>query len=351
MKPVQLGKLAVDLDLECEGDPALEVRGLAGLRDASPQDLSFVTGERYRRDFELSGAGAYLAPPDFDTEGRPCLRTRAPYADFARAIELLHPRSKPAPGVHETAVLGGGVALGKDVSVGPYCVIGAGASIGDRTCIHAQVILYPGVRIGVDCEIHSGVHLRDDVTLGDRCVIQNGAVIGGEGFGFTSRADGTRIRVPHRCPVEIGDDCEIGANSTIDASHPGHSRRGHPEVRTRLGNGVKVDNLVQIGHGTDIGDGATLCALVGLAGSSEVGRGVYIGGQAGVADGVRIGPGALIGGGTGVAGDIEAGAQVLGYPPMERRLWWRVMAASKRLPQLLRRVREIEKKVDIASGD
>jgi UDP-3-O-[3-hydroxymyristoyl] glucosamine N-acyltransferase len=348
---VRLDELAEALDLEYEGDPSLEIRGLAGLQDAGASDLTFVTGERYRKDFEASKGGVFLVPPDFVTGARPCLRAAAPYVEFARAIEIFFPRPKPAPGVHETAVLAEDVALGEDVSIGAYSVVGEGAAIGDRTCIHPHVTVYPGVRIGADCEIHSGVHLRNEVKLGDRCVIQSGAVIGGEGFGFIFRVDGTRVRVPHRCPVELGNDCEVGANTTIDAAHPGHQRRGHSEVRTRLGDGVKIDNLVQVGHGTVIGDGATLCSLVGVSGSAEVGQGVYLAGQAGVGDGVRIGAGTLVGGRTGVISNVEPGSQILGYPQMDRRLWGRVKAASKRLPELLRRVRELEKKLDTEEGD
>ncbi|MEE9281414.1 MAG: UDP-3-O-(3-hydroxymyristoyl)glucosamine N-acyltransferase [Myxococcota bacterium] len=348
---MRLGELARALELPYEGDPSLELSGLGGLRDASASDLSFVTGEGYRKQFEASAAGAFLAPPEFETGGRPCLRTSAPYAEFAHAIELFHPRARPAPGVHETAVVGKDVALGEAISIGAYCVIGDGAEIGARSCIHPQATLYPGVRVGEDCVIHSGVHLRDGVVLGKRCVIQSGAVIGGEGFGFVFRADGSRMRVPHRCPVELGDDCEVGANTTIDASHHGHLRRGRVEVRTRLADGVKIDNLVQVGHGASIGERSMLCAQVGLAGSVEVGAGAYLAGQVGVGDNLRVGDFALLGGKAGVTDDIEPGAQVLGYPHMERRRWARVQAALKRLPKLLRRVREIEKKLDIESGD
>ena len=343
---MRLRELADALDLAYEGDPDLEILGLAGLRDATSSELSFVTGERYRKDFEASQAAAFFAPPDFETRGKPCLRATAPYAEFARAVDMLYPRERPVLGTHETAVVAADVVLGASVSVGAYAVLGSGVRIGDRSCIHPHVTLYPGVRIGADCEIHSGARLRDGVTLGDRCVIQNGAVIGAEGFGFVFRADGTRVRVPHCCPVELGDDCEVGANATIDAAHPGHSRRGHAQVRTRIGDGVKIDNLAHVGHGSSIGRGATLCAQVGLSGSSSVGAGAFLAGQVGVGDNVHIGERTLVGGKTGVTSDVGPDMQILGYPHLERRLWGRVMAASKRLPELLRRVRELEKKID-----
>lgn len=342
---MRLRELAAALELPFEGDPELEISGLAGLRDASSSELSMVTGAGYAAQFASSKAGACIVPPDFETGGRPCLRSRSPYAEFARAVELFAPRPRPAPGVHGTAVVADDAVFGEDVSVGPYCVIGAGAQIGARTCIYPHATLYPGVRVGQDCVIHSGVHLRDEVVLGDRCVIQSGAVIGGEGFGFAFRPDGVRVRVPHRCPVVLGDDCEIGANTTIDASHHAHRRRGHAEVRTRLADGVVIDNLVQVGHGVSIGALTALCAQVGLAGSVELGSGVYMAGQSGAADNVCVGDGAKVGARAGITSDVSAGAEIHGFPHMERKLFARVNAGLKRLPELLRRVRAIEKKL------
>ena len=225
-------------------------------------------------------------------------------------------------------------------------MVGAGARIGARVRIHPHVTVYPGVEIGEDSEIHSGVHLREGTRIGKRVVLNNGAVIGSPGFGFTMRADGTRVRVPHVCPVEIGDDCEIGANTTIDASHPGHPRRGHPEVRTRLGVGVKIDNLVQIGHGCQIGDHTVICAEVALGGGTEIGRYVYVGGGSTSAGHLKVGDFSLVGGMSGLASDVAPGSQVLGVPAIERRLWGKVVAAQKRLPELLHRVRRIEKRLD-----
>jgi UDP-3-O-[3-hydroxymyristoyl] glucosamine N-acyltransferase len=271
---VQLGELAEALGLDFEGDPKLELSGLANLDDATPADLSFVTGEGYRRAFAASKAGACLVPPDFDVTDRACLRSALPYRDFARAVDLYQPSRRPAPGVHSTAVIAGDAELGDEVSIGPYAVVGAGTRIGDRSVIHAHVTIYPDVVIGVDCEIHSGVHLRAGVVLGDRVGIQSGAVIGSAGFGFVFDRDGKRVRVPHCCPVEIGDDSHVGANTTIDASHPAHPRHGHAETRTRIGKNVIIDNLVQVGHGACLEDGVTLCAQVGLSGSTVVERGV-----------------------------------------------------------------------------
>ena len=343
---MQLSEIAQALGLPFEGEPCLELSGLAGLEDAGPEDLSFVGSSRYRSAFDRSRAGAFLVPPDFDTGKRACLRSVAPYADFARAIELFLPlASQPEPGVHPTAVVAPDASLGKDVSLGPYVVVGPGARIGDRTVIHPHCTLYTNVQVGADCEIHAGVHLREGVRLGDRVVIQNGAVIGAPGFGFAFLPDGTRVRIPHRCPVEVGDEAEIGSNTTIDASHPGHPRYGHAETRTRIGRAVKIDNLVQVAHGVEVGDGSTLCAFVGLAGGTYVGKNVLFAGASYSKGHVRIGDGSLVGGSSAVAGDLAPGSQVVGVPHMDRRLFARVSAAWKRLPDLLRRVRRIEERL------
>ena len=342
-----LAELASALSLPLEGDGSVPLDGLASLEDAGPGDLAFVTGPKYRAAFAASRAGAFLLPAGFDGLGRPCLRSPAAYADFARAVELFHPRPVPAAGVHPSAVVAPDALLGPGVSIGALAVIGAGARIGARVRIHPHVTVYPGVEIGEDAEIHSGAQLREGVRIGRRVLVNNGAVIGAPGFGFTTRADGTRVRIPHVCPVEIGDDCEIGANTTIDASHPGHPRRGHPEVRTRLGVGVKIDNLVQIGHGCQIGDHAVLCADVALGGGTEIGRYVYVGGGSTSAGHLKVGDLTLVGGMTGLAGDVAPGSQVLGVPALDRRFWAKIVAAKKRLPELLHRVRRIEKRLGI----
>jgi UDP-3-O-[3-hydroxymyristoyl] glucosamine N-acyltransferase len=345
---VKLRQIAQALGLELEGDPELELRGVGGLEDAVGGELSFATGPRYRAAFAASRASAFLLPPDFESLGRPCLRSLAPYADFARAIDLLlPPLAHPEPAVHPSAVVAADAVLGADVSVGPFAVIGAGSRIGDRSVIHPHVTLYAGCEIGADCVIHAGAQLREGTRLGDRVVVQNGVVLGSDGFGFAHRADGSRFRVPHRSPVEIADDAEIGANSTIDASHPGQRRFGHEVTRTRVGRGVKIDNLVQVGHGCALGEGSTICAQVGLAGSTELGRHVLFAGQSASAGHVRIGDGALIGGRAGVASDVEPGAQLLGAPAMERRAWGRFIASRKRIPELFRRVRALEQRLGL----
>lgn len=346
----RLGDLAETLELRLEGDPQLEITSLAGLGDAGTGDLSFVTGPRYAKAFGASAASAYLVPLDFDAQGRAVLRSATPYLDFARAVVLLYPRARPAPEVHPTAVVAADAELADDVWIGPYVVIGERTRVGPRTRIHPHVTLYPDVVIGSDCEIHSGAQLREGVRMGDRAVVQNGAVLGSEGFGFAYDADGRRVRIPHRMGVHAGNDVEIGANTTIDASHPGQGRHDRGYTTTWIGDHVKIDNLTQVGHGVSLGEGTLLCAQVGLAGSTEVGRHVTFGGKSATGGHMQVGDGALIGGMCGAQGDVEPGQQLLGYPGMDRRLYLRVWAAWKRLPELLRRVARIERQLGMA-GD
>lgn len=346
-----LRDVARELGLAFEGDGELALEGLASLEDAGPRDLSFVTGPRYLRAFRASRAGAVLVPSGFDAEGRACLRCRAPYVEFARAVELFQPRPSPEPGVHATAVVAIDAQLGRGVYVGAYAVIGRRVRVGERTRIHPHVTLYDGVRVGADCEIHSGAALREDVELGDRVVVQNGAVIGSEGFGFAYTPEGRRVRIPHRGSVAVGDDAQIGANTTIDASHAGHPRRGDARARTRVGRGVAIDNLVQVGHGCAIGDQSTLCADVALAGSTELGRGVTFGGASKSAGHLRVGDGVMVAGASALVGDVEPGARVAGVPHMELRLWRRAMVALRELPGLLQRVRRIERRLGPGSSE
>ena len=198
--------------------------------------------------------------------------------------------------------------------------------------------------------LHSGACIRSGVRLGDHVVIQNGAVVGGDGFGFAFDSDGTRVRIPHRSGVVLGDRVEIGSNTTIDAAHPAHPRYGHDAPATRIGAGTKIDNLVQVAHGIQVGDGSTVCGQVGLSGRTVLGKNVYVGGQAGVM-GVEVGEGSFVGGGSGVHQKLPPGSQVLGRPAMMRGLFARVVAAQKRLPDLLRRVRRIEKRLDLDEDD
>lgn len=338
---MRLADLAGALGLVVDGDGSVEISGLAGLGDAGPEDLSFATGGRYARAFAASSGGAFIVPPDFDAGGRPALRSGNPYLDFARAVEVMMPALEVPEGVHPTAVVAPDVQLGASVSIGAYAVVGRGCRIGERSVVHPHVTLYPEVVIGVDCVVHAGARLREGTRLGDRVLVGNGAVIGSDGFGHVFGPDGRRRLIPHRCPVEIGDDCEVGANTTIDASHPGQLRRGHAETRTRIGHGTKIDNLVQIAHNNVIGQDVMITGQVGLSGSVTVGDRVIFAARSGALDHIRIGDDARLGATTVVWKDVKSGESMLGFPARPGARAKREFASLAHLPRLLKQFREL----------
>ncbi len=331
--PVRLADLAKALGLEAEGDAEVVLRGVAPIAEAEPGDLTFLRSAAFVKDWASSRASAVVTLPDLDVGGRPALRSDDPSRDFYRAAAILVPEPRPRPGVHPTAVVHPEAEVDASAAVGPQCSIGAGARIGARSLLHDGVMVGAGVRIGDDCEIHGRVVLRAAATLGDRVTLQPGVVIGGEGFGYVGDGEGGLRRVHNVGSVIVGDDVEVGANSTIDRGTLGH---------TRIGRGCKLDNLVQIGHNCVLGDHVVVVAQVGIAGSTRVGDRAVLMGQAGIAGHVQIGAGAFVGPMTGVHKDVAPGERVLGAPQRSERTFHKESAALKRLPELLRRVRRLE---------
>ena len=225
------------------------------------------------------------------------LRARDPYLAFARAVGLFAPAWRPSPGVHSLAALAADAQIGAEVSVGAFVAIGEGATIGDRTVVYPNVTIGPGARIGADCVIHSNVSVRERVTIGDRVILQNGVVVGGDGYGFVRRGDGTHEKIPQVATVVIEDDVELGANTTVDRPAVGE---------TRIKAGTKIDNLVQIGHGVTVGRNVLLAAQVGIAGSTDLDDDVVFGGQVGVGGHLTIGRGAVAVGQSGVTNSLDA---------------------------------------------
>ncbi len=250
-------------------------------------------------------------------------------------LPRLYRAPRREPGVHGTARLGRGVTLGRDVTIGPYAVIGDGAVIGDQAWIDAHAVIGAGVVLGADIRVYPAVTLYSGTTLGPRVIVHAGARIGSDGFGYVFR-DGAHEKIPHvgRCIIE--QDVEIGANSTIDRGSVG---------ATEIGDGVKIDNLVHIGHNVRVGDYSVIVAQVGIAGSATIGRGVTLAGQAGIQGHITIGDGATIGGQAGVLGDVPAGAVYSGYPARPHKESLRAHAGLFRLPELMKRIRDLERAV------
>lgn len=331
--PLRLADLAKALGLEVEGDPEVVLRGVAPVAEAEPGDLTFLRSPSFLKALATSRASAVVTLPDLDVGDRPVLRSEDPSRDFYRAAAILLPEPRPAAGVHASATVDPSAEVDASAAIGPGCSLGAGARVGARTVLHGGVVVGDGVRIGDDCEIHGNVVLRAAATLGDRVTLQPGVVIGGEGFGYVGDGEGGLRRVHNVGSVIVGDDVEVGANSTIDRGTLGH---------TRVGRGCKLDNLVQIGHNCVLGEHVLVVAQVGIAGSTRVGDRAVLMGQAGVAGHLEIGAGALVGPLCGVHKDVAPGERVHGMPQRSERAFHKESAALKRLPELLRRVRRLE---------
>jgi UDP-3-O-[3-hydroxymyristoyl] glucosamine N-acyltransferase len=335
---VKLRELAARLGCELLGDGEVELRGVASLEQAGPGHLTFLANPRYAPRLATTRASAAVVPPGQAAE-LPRLVSGNPYLTFARAVALLVPLPRPAPGIHPSAQVHPTAVLGQDVHLGALAVVGAAARVGARTVVHAHVVLYEDVTIGEDCLLHSGVQVRERCRLGDRVVVQNGAVIGGDGFGFAKDTDGRYHKFPQVGTVVIEDDVEIGALTAIDRAALGE---------TRIGRGTKLDNLVQVGHSVTVGSDSVLCGQVGIAGSSRVGSRVTLAGQVGVAGHLEVGDGAIATAQTGIPASVDPGAVVSGYPAIDNRSWLKASAVFARLPELQRRLRELERRVESA---
>ena len=333
-----LRELAASLGCAVRGDGDVEVRRVAGIDDSGPGDLTFVANSRYLPRLATTRASAVILAPEVQTP-LPSLLSPEPYLAYARAAALLNPPTRPAPGVDPSAQVHPTAVLGPEVHVGALAVVGARVRVGARTAIHPHVVLYPDVVIGEDCLIHSAAQLREGCRLGDRVVVQNGAVIGGDGFGFARRSDGAYEKIPQVGIVIIEDDVEIGALVAIDRASMGE---------TRVGRGTKIDNLVQVGHSVRIGADTVIAGQVGIAGSARIGDRVTLAGQVGVAGHLTVGDGVTATAQTGIPASVEPGAIVSGYPAIDNRAWLKASAVFARLPELQRRVRELERRLQDA---
>jgi len=332
---VKLRELAGRLACELLGDGEVEIHGVSGLEQAGTGDLTFLANPRYAPMLAATRATAVIVASAGESP-LPRLVSDNPYLAFARAVALVCPKAPPAPGVHASAQVHPSAVLGRDVHVGALAVVGARARVGARSVLHPHVVVYDEVTIGEDCLLHSGVQVRERCRLGDRVIVQNGAVIGGDGFGFARDAEGRYHKFPQVGTVVIEDDVEIGALCAVDRAALGE---------TRIGHGSKLDNLVQVGHSVTIGSDTVLCGQVGIAGSSRIGSGVTLAGQVGVAGHLTIGDRAIATAQTGIPSSVEPGTVVSGYPAIENRAWLRSSAVFARLPELQKRVRELERRL------
>jgi UDP-3-O-[3-hydroxymyristoyl] glucosamine N-acyltransferase len=330
-----LGELAALIGGELRGDGEVRIERVSPPDRGSDGSIVVLFGEAAPEG--VRSASAVVVKSGTEVSGMDAIEVAAPRLALARLLETLHAPPRPAPGVHPTAVVHEDAVLGAEVHVGPYAVLGR-CTVGDRAVISTHCILGDGVRIGTDAMLYPRVTVLDRCEVGDRSVLHAGVVVGGDGFGYEPGPAGL-VKVPQVGNVVIGDDVEVGALTAFD-------RAALPEESTRIGQGTKIDNLCQIAHGVEVGRHAVICGCCAIGGSTTIGDGAVLGGAVAIGDHTRIGAGAQLGGATALGRDVEPGAAIYGYPgrPLQEQL--RIQAALSRLPDLLQRMRSVEKRLD-----
>ena len=332
---MKLSAIAAALGARLEnGSTDIEITGVAGIETARAGQITFISNPKYAAAARTTKASAVIVAEDFPAIATAMLRSKNPYLDFARALELFYQPPQYAPGIHPSAVVHPSARIGAGAHIGPYVVIQEDVDIGQNAVLLAHVVIYRGVRIGANFMAHSHAIVREFCRVGDNVVLQNGVVVGGDGFGFAKDSDGHWHKIVQSGPAVIEDDVEIQANACVDRASVGE---------TRISRGAKIDNLVQVGHGSKVGEDTLLCAQAGLAGSTDVGKNVILAGQVGVAGHCKIGDGAIATAQTGIPNDVPAGTIVSGYPAIDNKLWLRCVAVFNRLPELAKVLRSKER--------
>jgi UDP-3-O-[3-hydroxymyristoyl] glucosamine N-acyltransferase len=330
---MKLSEIARRLESKLDG-PDAEIQRVAGIEEAGPGDLTFISNPKYIAAAKSTRASGVFVEENFSglpTARTAALRTRNPYHAFARAIELFYQAPRYTPGVHPTAVIDPTAQVGARVHIGPYVVIGPRVAIGDDAVILPHVVIYEGARIGHRFFAHAHAVVREHARIGNDVTLQNGAIIGADGFGFAKDDRGEWYKIVQSGTAILDHHVEVQANACVDRASIG---------QTHIHSGAKIDNLVQVGHGSTVGERSLLCAQVGLAGSTEIGNDVILAGQVGVAGHCRIGDKVIATAQSGIPNDVPDGQMVSGYPAIENRQWLRSVAAFNRLPELLKKMRK-----------
>lgn len=328
-----LAQIAQVIHGEVVGDGTVEITHGCEITRGSPGGVTFLAGPRFADYLATSPASAVILDTETDNQGKPAIRVSNPSKGFADAMAYLYPKPTPPQGIHPTAVLGSEVNIGPEVSIGPYAVIDDGVTIGSGSVIGAHVIIGPGTLLGSRVRLHPHVVLYGGVRLGDEVVIDSGTVVGSDGFGYITEGD-VHYKIPHIGRVIIGNQVEIGANCAIDRGSIGD---------TVIGEGTKMDNLVHIAHNVTLGRGCLLAGEVGIAGSVVIGDYVTLAAQVGVADHLTLGDRVVVAGKSAVRQSLEVGQVYAGDPAEPYTRWLQQSAVIKKLPDLARRVRSLEK--------
>ena len=333
---MKLGELARRLGAELRGDAELEITGVNGIEEAGPSEITFVANRRYAGLARTTYAAAVLVEPEFQEIAAATLRIENPYLAFARALGFFYQPPAYPPGIHPTSVIDPTAEIGEGAHIGAYAVVGPGVRLGAHATLLPHVVLYAGVKTGSYFFAHAHAVVRENCVLGDHVTLENGVIIGADGFGFAKNELGYWEKIPQSGPVRLGSRVDVQANATIDRATVG---------ATEIGDGTKVDNLVQVGHGSRVGKNTLLCAQTGLAGSSAVGNDVILAGQVGIAGHCNVGDGAILTAQSGVSHDVPPGKMVSGSPAFDNRLWLRAVSIFQRLPELIKRLDRLEKVV------
>ncbi len=333
---MKLGELAGRLGAELRGDADLEVTGVKGIEDAGPTEVTFVANPRYAGLARTTHAAAVLVEPVFQEISAATLRIRNPYLAFSRALGLFYQQPVYALGIPATAVIDPDAKIGEGAHIGAYVVVGSNVRLGPRATLLPHVVLYPGVQAGNNFFAHAHAVVRENCVLGDHVTLENGAIVGADGFGFAKNEAGHWEKIPQSGPVRLGSRVDIHANACVDRATVGV---------TEIGDGTKVDNLVQVGHGSRVGENTLLCGQVGIAGSSVIGSNAILAGQSAVAGHCSLGDGVILTAQSGVSHYVPAGKTISGSPAFDNRTWLRAVAVFQRLPDLLKRLDRLEKRL------
>ena len=330
-----LKELAELVGGEAAGNGDALIKGVAPLESAVHGDITFIINSRYAAALSTTTASAVIVPPDMKVADRNLIVAKNPQLAYAKILILFASKPLPPKGVDKRAFIGRGPRIGKEVSVYPYAHIGDNVAIGDGTVIHSGAHIGDGCRIGERVVIYPNATIRDGCIIGDRVIIHPGAVIGSDGFGY-AREGKRHFKIPQVGIVQIDDDVEIGANTTVDRAAFG---------KTWIKRGTKIDNLVQVAHNVTIGEDSIIVAQAGIAGSSKLGNNVILAGQVAVSDHLTIGDEVMVGGQSGVISDIPDKQVMSGYPAIPHREWLKASATFSKLPEMRKEIKELEKKV------
>jgi UDP-3-O-[3-hydroxymyristoyl] glucosamine N-acyltransferase len=338
---MKLSELAATLGCELRGEGSTDITGVAGIEQAGPGELTFLANPKYAHKLKHTHAAAVLIRKPAADLACAQLISSNPYFDFARVLAMFYQPPRPAPGIHALASVAASAKVGEGASIGPFAVVGEDVVIGRNAVLRAHVVIYEGVRIGDDFLAHSHAAVREFCRIGHRVTLQNGVVIGGDGFGFAKRADGSHFKIVQSGVTVIEDDVEIQSLTSVDRANFGE---------TRVRRGAKIDSLVQVGHSCVVGEDNIICAQTGLAGSSVLEKNVLLAGQVGVSGHLTIHDDAVIYAQSGIGGDVEKGAVMSGSPAFEVHEWLRAITAFPKLPELLKTVRQLEKRLTEIEG-